>query len=141
MSPTSPPPPPPPPPPYNQLKYYTAGTPNGLKPAILLEELGLPYEQRAIDIRKNEQKEGWYLEINPNGRIPALKDGDDFRVFESAAIMLYLVDMYDTDNKFTYNHGSREYYEMLSWIMFQMGGIGPMQGKYYAPSLCPEWAI
>ena len=114
-------------PPYNKLKYYTAGTPNGLKPAIVLEELGVPYEVQAINIMKNEQKEDWYLEINPNGRIPSLKDGD-LRVFESGAIMLYLTDMYDKEKKFSYAYGSREYYEMMSWLMFQMGGIGPMQG-------------
>ncbi|EXJ82976.1 hypothetical protein A1O3_06793 [Capronia epimyces CBS 606.96] len=116
-------------PPYNKLTYYTAATPNGLKPAIVLEELGVPYEARAIDIRKNEQKEEWFLAINPNGRIPALKDGDDFRVFESGAIMLYLTDMYDKEKKFTYPHGSQDYYEMMSWLMFQMGGLGPMQGQ------------
>jgi len=115
-------------PPYNDLKYYTAGTPNGLKPAILLEELGLKYETHAINIMKNEQKEPWFIEINPNGRIPALKDGD-LRVFESGAIMLYLTDMYDKEKNFTYQYGTDEYYEMMSWLMFQMGGIGPMQGQ------------
>ena len=114
-------------PPYNQLKYYTAGTPNGLKPAIVLEELGVPYEHQAINIMKNEQKEDWFLAINPNGRIPALKDGE-LRVFESGAIMLYLVDQYDKEKKLGYEYGTDLYYEMMSWVMFQMGGIGPMQG-------------
>jgi len=95
---------------------------------MLLEELGLPYEARGINIMKNEQKEAWFLEINPNGRIPALKDGD-LRVFESGAIMLYLTDLYDKEKKFTYEYGSSDYYEMMSWLMFQMGGIGPMQGQ------------
>jgi len=115
-------------PPYNDLKYYTAGTPNGLKPAILLEELGLKYETHAINIMTNEQKEPWFIEINPNGRIPALKDGN-LRVFESGAIMLYLTDMYDKEKSFSYQSGTDEYYEMMSWLMFQMGGIGPMQGQ------------
>jgi len=115
-------------PPYNALTLYTAGTPNGLKPVLILEELGLKYDVKAIDIRTNEQKADWFLEINPNGRIPALKDGE-LRVFESAAIMLYLVDLYDTEKKFTYEAGSGLYYEMMSWVMFQMGGIGPMQGQ------------
>jgi hypothetical protein len=75
-------------PPFNQLVYYTARTPNGLKPALLLEELGLKYKVEDVDIMKNIQKEPWFLEINPNGRVPALKDGD-MRVFESGAIMLY----------------------------------------------------
>jgi len=115
-------------PPYNKLMYYAAGTPNGLKPAIVLEELGIPYEVKGINIMTNEQKEPWYLEINPNGRIPALKDGD-LRVFESGAVMLYLTDMYDKEKTLTYEHGTDLYYEMMSWLMFQMGGIGPMQGQ------------
>ncbi|KAI1629432.1 glutathione S-transferase [Exophiala viscosa] len=115
-------------PPYNKLSYYTFGTPNGLKPALILEELGLKYDSHQVNIMKNEQKEPWFLDINPNGRIPALKDGD-LRVFESGAIMLYLTDMYDKEKKFTYEYGTDLYYEMLSWVMFQMGGIGPMQGQ------------
>ncbi|KAJ9629059.1 hypothetical protein H2204_008999 [Knufia peltigerae] len=115
-------------PPFNDLKYYTAATPNGLKPAILLEELGLKYETKSIDFRSNEQKEPWFIEINPNGRIPALKDGE-MRVFESGAIMLYLTDMYDKGKQFTYELGTEDYYEMMSWLMFQMGGIGPMMGQ------------
>jgi len=115
-------------PPFNDLTYYTYTTPNGLKPAIVLEELGLNYKVEAVDISKNTQKEEWYLKINPNGRIPALKDGN-MRVFESGAIMMYLTDYYDKDNKISYQFGTVEYYEMLSWLMFQMGGIGPMQGQ------------
>ncbi len=68
------------------------------------------------------------MAINPNGRIPALKDGD-LRVFESGSIMLYLTDNYDKDNKISYPNGTPEYYEMLSWVMWQMGGLGPMQGR------------
>jgi hypothetical protein len=113
-------------PPFHNLTYYTFGTPNGLKPAIVLEELGLQYKVEKVDITKNTQKEDWYLKINPNGRIPALKDGDQ-RVFETGAIMLYLTDHYDKENKLNYPHGSREYYEVLSWLMWQMGGLGPMQ--------------
>ena len=109
-------------PPYNALTLYVAGTGNGLKPVIVLEELGLKYAVKAIDIRNNEQKQDWFLEINPNGRIPALKDGD-LRVFESGAIMLYLTDLYDRERKFTYEFGTGLYYEMMSWLMFQMAGI------------------
>lgn len=115
-------------PPYHNLTYYTFGTPNGLKPAILLEELGLQYKVETVDISKNTQKEDWYLAINPNGRIPALKDGG-LRIFESGAILLYLTDHYDPDRKFSYPHGTPEYYEQLSWLMWQMGGLGPMQGE------------
>ncbi len=71
--------------------------------------------------RKNEQKEPWFIEINPNGRIPALKDGD-LRVFESGAIMLYLTDMYDKDKNFTYQYGTDEYYEMVSHLLFWVRG-------------------
>lgn len=69
----------------------------------------------------------WFLKINPNGRIPAIKDGEQ-RVFESGAIMLYLVDKYDKEKKISYAPGTPDYVEMLSWLMFQMGGVGPMQG-------------
>jgi glutathione S-transferase len=93
-----------------------------------MEELGLKYDIKSINIMKNEQKEPDFLEINPNGRIPALKDGN-LRVFESCAIMLYICDHYDPKKEFTYEYGTSLYYEMLSWIMFQMGGIGPMQGQ------------
>jgi len=113
-------------PPYHNLTYYTFNTPNGLKPAIVLEELGLDYKAEEVSIVKNAQKEDWFLAINPNGRIPALKDGEQ-RIFETGAIMLYLTDNYDKENKISYPHGTREYYEMLSWLMWQMGGLGPMQ--------------
>lgn len=119
-------------PPHNDLTYYTFGTPNGLKPAIVLEELGLKYKVEKIDIMKNTQKEDWFLAINPNGRIPALKDGE-LRVFETGAIMLYLTDHYDPDNKLNYPYGSSEYYEVMSWLMWQMGGLGPMQARFGKP--------
>ncbi|RVX68824.1 hypothetical protein B0A52_07479 [Exophiala mesophila] len=120
-------------PPFNALTLYTAGTPNGFKPTAVLEELGLKYDAVAIDMFKNEQKEPWFIDINPNGRIPALKDGD-LRVFESGAIMLYLFDQYDKDKVLGYDisKGGKEaelYYEMMSWLMFQMAGVGPMQGQ------------
>ena len=114
----------------HNLTLYTSGTANGWKASITLEELGLAYHVQAIDIFKNVQKEPWFLEINPNGKIPALKDGER-RVFESGAIMLYLVDRYDKDNSISYPHGCNEYYEMLSWLMFHVSGLGPMQGKHF----------
>ncbi|CAJ0551076.1 Ff.00g110060.m01.CDS01 [Fusarium sp. VM40] len=90
---------------------------------------------------ENEQKEDWFLKINPNGRIPALTDtldGKQIRVFESGAILEYLVDRYDKDHKLSFPHGSAEHWEVISWLMWQMGGLGPMQGqanhfKRYAP--------
>jgi glutathione S-transferase len=117
----------------NITLYSLEGTPNCIKITLALEELNLKYTTHTIDLWKNAQKEDWFLEINPNGRIPALKDGDQ-RVFESGAILLYLADKYDTDHKISYAHGTNDYYEVLSWLMFQMGGIGPMQGELQSES-------
>ncbi|KAL4884322.1 glutathione S-transferase [Aspergillus karnatakaensis] len=115
------------------IMLYTEGTPNGLKISIALEELGLSYQFREIALFKNEQKEPWFLEINPNGRIPAITDrdesGHEFRVFESGAILQYLVARYDKDHKISYPYGSKEHWEVTSWLMWQMGGVGPMQGQ------------
>lgn len=131
----------------SNITLYTWPTPNGIKASITLEELGLPYKTESIDISTNTQKEEcahlptpstlqppadndkhrWFLKINPNGRIPAITDGSQ-RVFESGAIMLYLADKYDTDRKISYAPGTPEHIEQLSWLMFQMGGVGPMQG-------------
>ncbi|KAI8633012.1 glutathione S-transferase [Xylariaceae sp. FL1651] len=123
------------------IHLYTAQTPNGVKVSILLEELGLQYKVTAIEFSKNAQKEPWFLAINPNGRIPAMTDtlnGKQIRIFESGAMMQYLVDQYDKDHKVSYPFGTAEYYETNSWLMWQMGGLGPMQGQLnhfnrYAP--------
>ncbi|GAD95566.1 hypothetical protein PVAR5_4212 [Paecilomyces variotii No. 5] len=112
----------------SNITLYSWPTPNGIKASITLEELGLPYKVEPIDIGTNIQKEEWFLKINPNGRIPAIKDSEQ-RVFESGAIMLYLVDKYDKEKKISYAPGTPEYIEMLGWLMFQMGGVGPMQGQ------------
>jgi glutathione S-transferase len=102
------------------ITLYTTQTPNGIKASILLEELGLEYKVHAIKMMNNEQKEDWFLEINPNGRIPALTDtftdGKPIRIFESGAILQYLVDRYDTDHKVSYPAGSRESWEVTSWV-------------------------
>jgi glutathione S-transferase len=109
------------------IDLYTSPTPNGYKVTILLEELGLPYELHAIDLSSGAQKEPWFTAINPNGRIPAIVDrgNDDFAVFESGAIMLYLAEkagrLIPTDEK----GRSR----VVQWLMFQMGGLGPMMGQ------------
>ncbi|KAJ5773936.1 hypothetical protein N7457_008832 [Penicillium paradoxum] len=112
----------------SDITLYTWATPNGIKVSITLEELGLPYKTEAIDISTNRQKEEWFLKINPNARIPAILDGSQ-RVFESGAIMTYLVDKYDTDRKISYGPGTPEQVEQTSWLMFQMAGLGPMQGQ------------
>ncbi|KAJ5208889.1 hypothetical protein N7449_003268 [Penicillium cf. viridicatum] len=114
----------------SNITLYTWATANGIKVSITLEELGLSYKTEGIDINSssNPQKEKWFLKINPNGRIPALLDGSQ-RVFESGAIMTYLVDKYDTDRKISYAPGTPEHVEQISWLMFQMAGLGPMQGQ------------
>lgn len=109
------------------IDLYTAPTPNGWKASCTLEELGLPYETRAIDLARGEQKEPWFLALNPNGRIPVIVDRDegDFAVFETGAIMIWLAEktgrLLPTDAK----GRSR----VIQWLMFQMGGVGPMMGQ------------
>lgn len=102
------------------IHLYSASTANGIKASILLEELGLPYKVTKIDISKNTQKEPWFLEINPNGRIPALTDtfddGEQIRIFESGSILQYLVHRYDKDHQLSYPRGSREYWEVNNWV-------------------------
>ena len=111
------------------IDLYTAPTPNGWKASITLEELGMPYTVRPIDLGKNVQKEPWFLAINPNGRIPALVDraNGDFAVFESGAIMLYLCDQDASGKLLPRDAKGRSRVEQ--WLMFQMGGVGPMQGQ------------
>jgi len=122
------------------IDLYTAATPNGWKASIMLEEVELPYRVRALDLGKGEQKEPWYLEINPNGRIPAIvdRDADDFAVFESGAVLLYLAEKAGRLLPADPTGRSRA----LQWLMFQMGGVGPMQGQAnvfvrYAPERIP----
>ncbi|EPG65784.1 glutathione S-transferase family protein [Leptospira wolffii] len=109
------------------IELYTAGTPNGKKVSIMLEELGLPYNVHPINLGKLEQKEEWYLKINPNGRIPAIVDTDNgnFPVFESGAILIYLA---EKTGKFL-PKDPKERSIAIQWLMFQMGGVGPMQGQ------------
>jgi len=91
----------------------------------------IPYKVEKIDISKNTQKEPWFLEINPNGRIPALTDtftdGKTIRLFESGSIMQYLIAEYDEDYKISFPAGSRDFYEMNNWLFFMNAGVGPMQ--------------
>lgn len=122
------------------ITLYTARTPNGFKVSIALEELGLDYETHPIDLDKKVQKEPWYLELNPNGRIPTIvdHDEDDFAVFESGAILLHLAEK--TGQLLPTERRARS--RVLQWVMFQMGGIGPMMGQAnvffrYAPEPIP----
>ncbi len=107
-----------------EINLYTAATPNGYKVSILLEELDLKYNVYKIDLSKGVQKEKWFLEMNPNGRIPVLKYGEDI-VFDSGAILYYLADKH---KKFLPSDKVRRT-EVMQWLMFQMSGIGPMQGQ------------
>tara|TARA_Y100001934_G_scaffold243171_1_gene299546 strand:- start:1129 stop:1788 length:660 start_codon:yes stop_codon:yes gene_type:complete len=109
------------------IELFTAATPNGYKISIALEELGLKYKVRKLDFNNAEQKEEWFLKINPNGRIPAIidHDNDGLSVFESGAILLYLADKY---NKLIPQDPVGRV-RCIEWLMFQMGGLGPMQGQ------------
>ncbi|MEH6660118.1 MAG: glutathione S-transferase N-terminal domain-containing protein [Parasphingorhabdus sp.] len=106
------------------ITLYTAATPNGWKASITLEELGLPYELKTISFDENEQKSDWYVKINPNGRIPALVD-DGFPIFESGAIMTYLAEK--TGKLMPSDPQGKS--KVMQWLMFQMGGVGPMMGQ------------
>jgi len=106
------------------IDLYTAATPNGHKVSIALEELGLPYQVHALSFDKKEQKTPEFLRINPNGRIPAIVD-DGFAVFESGAILIYLAEK--TGRLLPGDVKGRSL--ALQWLMFQMGGVGPMQGQ------------
>jgi len=109
------------------IELYTAATPNGHKISIALEELGLAYNLHHLSLSKNEQKEPGYLKLNPNGRIPTIidRDNDDFVVFESGAILIYLAEKTGKLLSSSPKERSRE----IQWLMFQMGGIGPMMGQ------------
>jgi glutathione S-transferase len=122
------------------IDLYTAATPNGWKISIALEEMGLPYTLHPLKLGEKEQKQEWYLEINPNGRIPAIvdRDNDGFAVFESGAILIYLA---EKSGKFLPTEPMARS-RVLQWLMFQMSGIGPMMGQAnvffrYAPEKIP----
>lgn len=110
------------------IRLYTAATPNGYKASVTLEEMGVAYETHALKLNELEQKQPWFLAINPNGRIPAIvdTDNDDFAVFESGAIMIYLAEKTGSPLlPADFKARSR----VIQWLMFQMGGIGPMMGQ------------
>ena len=114
----------------DRLQLYSAPTPNGVKVAIALEEMGLPYEPHFIDIGKNETWSPQFLSLNPNGKIPAIIDPDGpggrpFGLFESGAILMYLAEK--TGELLPADPARR--YETLQWVFFQMAAIGPMFGQ------------
>jgi GSH-dependent disulfide-bond oxidoreductase len=126
------------------IDLYTWGTPNGRKISVALEELGLKYQVFPINISKNEQFAADFLKISPNNKIPAIVDheppwgGGPYSLFESGAILLYLA---DKTGKLI-PPGAKGRYDCLQWLMFQMGGLGPMLGqahhfRRFAPEQIP----
>lgn len=113
-----------------RLQLYSLATPNGVKVSILLEELGLPYETHKVSFETNDQLSPAFLALNPNNKIPAIIDPDGpggapLALFESGAILLYLA---EKTGRFLPQDAARRY-ETIQWLMFQMGGIGPMFGQ------------
>lgn len=114
----------------DRLQYYGLPTPNGVKVTIALEEAGIPYEPHLIDIMQNESWTDEYLSLNPNGKIPAILDpdgpgGQPFALWESGAILLYLAEK--SGRLLPADPAGR--YEAIQWVMWQMGGLGPMAGQ------------
>lgn len=109
------------------IELYTSPTPNGYKISIMLEESGMDYTVHAIDLGKKEQKTPEFLAMNPNGRIPVIvdRDNDDFVVFESGAILIYLA---EKSGQFLPRE-EKARSQVLQWLMFQMGAVGPMMGQ------------
>ena len=112
------------------IELHTWGTPNGRKISIMLEECGLPYSVHKIDISKGEQFKPEFLRISPNNRIPAILDpdgpgGKPIGLFESGAILIYLA---EKTGKFLSKDPVQKY-KTLEWLMWQMGGVGPMFGQ------------
>ena len=109
------------------IHLYTASTPNGHKVSCLLEALEMPYKVHAINLAEGEQLKSDFLKISPNGRIPAIvdTDNDDLSIFESGAIMLYLAEKAGKLIPDDINGRAK----VVEWLMFQMGGIGPMMGQ------------
>ena len=108
------------------IELYTSGTPNGWKVSMALEEMQLPYEVHPINLAKGEQRTPEFLKICPNGRIPAIVDTDNgLSVFESGAILMYLAEK--SGKLMPADTAGR--YDVIQWLMFQMAGVGPMQGQ------------
>lgn len=114
------------------IEFYTYNTPNGRKISVALEEMGLPYTVKVIDILKGEQHNPEFLKISPNNKIPAIvdsegPDGAPISVFESGAILIYLG---EKTGRF-WPRGLRQRVPVLEWLMFQMGGFGPIPGQVH----------
>ena len=114
----------------DRLQLYSLATPNGVKASIMLEETGLPYEAHRVDFGSNDQTSPEFLSLNPNNKIPAILDpngpgGQPLALFESGAILIYLAEK--TGQLLPQEPAQR--YHALQWLMFQMGGVGPMFGQ------------
>ncbi len=112
------------------IQLYTWATPNGRKVSIMLEEIELPYEVHPVNLAQGEQFKQEYLALNPNNKIPAIIDpdgpgGKPLTLFESGAILIYLAEKTGK----LWPRDLRERYEVIQWLMFQMGGVGPMVGQ------------
>lgn len=112
------------------IQLYTWGTPNGKKVSIMVEEIGIPYEVHPVDLAHGDQHKPEYLGINPNNKIPAIvdsagPDGQPLTLFESGAILMYLAEKTGK----LWPMDMRQRYEVIQWLMFQMGGVGPMFGQ------------
>ena len=122
------------------IDLYTWITPNGRKISVMLEEIGLPYEVHAVNLGKDEQFKPDYLKLNPNNKIPAIVDrdgpgGKPYSLFESGAILMYLAEK--SGRLMPKESAAR--YQVIQWLMFQMGGVGPMIGQaHYFLRHCPE---
>ena len=113
-----------------RLQLYSLATPNGVKVSIMLEEIGLPYEAHRVDFASQDQFTPEFLSLNPNNKIPAILDpdgpgGQPMGLWESGAILVYLA---DKSGQLLPRQGAARY-ETLQWLMFQMGGVGPMFGQ------------
>nr|WP_295667891.1 glutathione S-transferase N-terminal domain-containing protein [Sphingomonas sp.] len=114
----------------DRIQLYSLPTPNGVKASIMLEETGLPYEVHLVDFAKDDQKSDAFVSLNPNGKIPAMIDpdgpgGTPIGLFESGAILLYLA---EKTGRFL-GEGPGDRWRAIQWLMFQMGGVGPMFGQ------------
>lgn len=114
----------------DRIQLYSLPTPNGVKASIMLEETGLPYEGHLVDFGKDDQKSAAFASLNPNGKVPAMIDPDGpegrpLALFESGAILLYLAEKTGT----LLGNGADDRWHAIQWVMFQMGGVGPMFGQ------------
>jgi GSH-dependent disulfide-bond oxidoreductase len=129
------------------IQLYVWPTPNGYKISMLLEELAMPYAVVPIDIGKGDQFAPAFLEISPNNKMPAIvdpdgPDGKPYAVFESGAILMYLCEKAGAAGAAFFPTDTRRRYDTMQWLMFQMGGVGPMLGqahhfRLYAPEQIP----